>query len=232
MPIYRRDTDGTGRLDIQLGSRIIKSRPSKPGFLVPRSSDIVMAKDKDSEKAENNTTLVHSIYWLQALIHQGERVFHAWNQKEGQHYPPLTTRMMEEHFFLVACMKAQRWLKKLKKIVDDPQPIVAFLAVIEPCHVVRNKREHDDEYFGAGKKEEGEPMHDVDSDSPVKMTVGTSVSCQVDGKLLLGGICDVRKAMVAADSLQDMLRRLQHAYWDRKVGETEHFKMAKRLLGP
>lgn len=180
---------------------------------------------------EDNTTLEYSIYWLQALICQGERVSRAWNRQEGQHYPFLNARGMEEHFFLVACNKARRWLKKLRSVVENEEPIAKFLAQTENASIVRNKREHDDEYFGTGRKHDEEPSHDVPSTSPVKMNVGTSCTVYTDARLLLGGILDVGATRCAADSLQNTLRELQHAYWDKRGrGGADHFKMPERLL--
>ena len=83
-----------------------------------------------------------------------------------------------------------------------------------------------------GKKYEEEPIHDVQSSSPVKMKAGTSCSCYTNGRLLLGGIFDVGEAIEAADSLQNTLRKSQHAYWDKRGrGSAGHFKMQERLIG-
>lgn len=181
---------------------------------------------------EDKTTLEHSIYWLLALIYQGKRVTSAWNIQEGRNYPFLNIRMMEEQYFLIACNKAHRWLKKLRKIIEDEQPIVEFLEITRNSCIIRHKREHDEQYFGTGKKFDEEPTHDVQSPSPVKMTVGTSVSCYENGRLLLGGIFDVGEGIEAADSLQNKLRELQHEYWDKMGGgKLEHFKIPERLIG-
>ena len=181
---------------------------------------------------EDSVTLQHSIYWLLAFIHQGERVSRAWNMQEGQHSPFLNTRMMEEHFLLVACNKARRWLEKLKTVVEDKQPILEFFEITKNSVIIRHKREHDDEYFGTGKRHDEEPNHDVQSRSPIRMNVGTSCSCYLNGRLLLGGIFDVGNGIEAAGSLQNRLRKLQHAYWDeRGRGEAGHFKMPEKLMG-
>ena len=180
----------------------------------------------------DQTTLENALYWLQALVCQGERVAEAWTHQEGRHYPFLTVRMMEEQFFLAACNKARRWVEKLAKLVDDETPLRAFLTAIREAKVVRDKREHDDEYFGAGAKYPEEPAHDVQSTSPVQLNVGTSCTVLTDGKLLLGGIFDVAEGMRAARELAGILRHQQHAYWDsRSKGHCEHFKAPERLIG-
>ena len=125
-------------------------------------------------ESENQTTLEHSIYWLQALVYQGERVYQTRNIKTGSKYPYLNTKMMEEQYFLIACMKARRWLKKLKEIVENKQPIEDFLEATKVSKIIRDKREHDDEYFGSGKKYEEEPSHDVEDSNEIQMNVGTS----------------------------------------------------------
>ncbi len=183
---------------------------------------------------EDKTTLEYSIYWLLAVEHQGARVIDAWNIKEGQNYPFLNTRTIEEHFYLVACNKARRWVTKLKPIIEDNEPIVEFLENTNNSKIVRDKREHDDEYFGTGKKYQEEPNHDVSSKSAIKMNVGTSCSVQTDGKLLLGGIFDVYEGIQSAKLLQEYLRPFQHAYWDKraiKKGGCDHFKIPNKLFG-
>ena len=179
---------------------------------------------------EDNTTLEFSVYWLQAIEYQGKRVFRAKRESEECHYPFLATAILENHFFLVACIKAQRWLRKLSDIATaEKENIATFLVLTQNAKVVRDKREHDDEYFGTGKIHEQEPMHNVQTSSSVKLRVGTSVSVFVDGKYLIGGILDVQQTIDAARSLRTTLVKIQHAYWDNR--KAEHFKMQEHFIG-
>lgn len=186
--------------------------------------------DSDTQY-EDNTTLEYSIYWLQAIKYQGKRVFRARQASEGQPYPFLTTAVLEDHFFLVACIKARRWLEKLTRIAaEEKRPIDKFLVLTENAVVVRNKREHDDEYVGSGKKDQPVQMHEVETGASVKMTVGTLGTVFIDGKFLMGGIFDVRQAIEAAHSLLGNIVKLQHAYWDERRG-ADHRKVREQLVG-
>lgn len=185
------------------------------------------------DQHDDATTLQCAIYWLLAIEYQGVRVIDAWHVEEGRHYPFLNVRMMEEHFFLVACNKARRWVDKLKAISEDDAPLVEFLNRTKAAQTVRNKREHDDEYFGSGgaKANRPRPRYDVDCDSPVSMVVGPACSVNSQGKLLLGGLFDVHEGIQSAKTLQIILRQMQHEYWDNrahKPGMCDHFKMPEK----
>ena len=53
---------------------------------------------------------------------------------------------------------------------------------------------------------------------------------EINGRLLLGGIFDVGEAISLSNSLQNTLRKLQHAYWDKEgCGRLDHFKMQEKL---
>ena len=105
-----------------------------------------------------------------------------------------------------------------------------FSEATKVSKIIRDKREHDDEYFGSGKIYEEEPSHDVEDSNEIQMNVGTSCTCEINGRLLLGGIFDVGEAISLSNSLQNTLRELQHGYWDKKgCGRLYHFKMQEKL---
>jgi len=100
--------------------------------------------------------------------------------------------LMEEQFFLTATNKARRWVTELKLHAEDGNALDSFLAAFEPSKLVRDKREHDEEYFGS----KGKPEILSDATAPgssLALNVGQSVTVHRDGRHLLGGKYDVEK---------------------------------------
>ena len=175
-------------------------------------------------------TLESSLYWAQAMVFQGKRVLDA-ERIEG-HITYKITRM-EEQFFLNAIGKALRWIGELKSQGVCVQPIDSFLAVAGVAQLVRNKREHDDEYSGPQKKTE--VMSDASQPgSNLTIKVGQSVTVHRNGTVLLGGTVDVSEVIEAAIELATHLRTEQHKYWEgRSLGDRrniEHFLAPEGLV--
>ena len=175
-------------------------------------------------------TLELSLYWMQALVFQGKRVLNA--EKIEGHITHKTT-LMEEQFFLNAIGKALRWIGELKFQSICVQQIDFFLTVASVAKLVRNKREHDDEYFGPPKKTE--VMSDASQPgSSLTVSVGQSITVHRDGKVLLGGTVDINEIIEAAKEFATNLRTEQHRYWEgRSLGDRkniEHFLAPEDLV--
>ena len=178
----------------------------------------------------DQATLEWSLYWAQAVSYQGKRVLEAEGIKAELTH---SITVMEEQFMLNALGKALRWIGELKLLGVCVADIDAFLSVASISKLVRNKREHDDEYFGPQQKTE--TLSDASSPgSDLKISVGQSITVHKDGKVLLGGTVDVDEVINAAEEISEKLRIEQHQYLTgRFPGEPkalEHFFAPKGLL--
>jgi hypothetical protein len=159
----------------------------------------------------------HAIYWLLAVEFQRDRVRLASQAAGGNNSPFRTTGRMEEHFFLVACNKARRWLDHIDRKIVTQAHLDRFNVLADSAQVVRNKREHDEEYFGASPKLE--PLHadKTSGASAIRLMVGTSVTSYSRGRIILGGIVDIDECAEAAVPLRSELQTHQRNYWRSRL---------------
>ena len=149
-----------------------------------------------------------ALYWVKAIIFQGGRLLIA----EKIEYHNYTITRMEEQFFLNAVNKSIRWSKDLRIQGVLTSEINSFLSTSSIAKLVRNKREHDEEFFGSKQKKE--TLSDAsDPTSNVKMLVGQSITVCRNGRILLGGTVDVMEVLDAAVVLERYLRTEQHNIW-------------------
>jgi len=87
---------------------------------------------------------------------------------------------------------------------------------------VRNKREHDDEYFGSQRKEE--KMSELPKEEGrSQLIVGQSCTLHRGGRILLGGTVDIHDVITEAEKLVSILIQLQHEHWEsRAMGDIKH----------
>jgi len=164
--------------------------------------------NEDSEnKALIQRIVGQSLYWTLAIDTQGKRVLEAEKIK----YHEFAITRMEEQFFLNAVNKSIRWLKDLRTKNILVVEIDAFFAISSMASLVRNKREHDDEYFGTQQGEE--ILSDAsDPESNLSISVGQSVTVHRKGRILLGGTVDVQDVIEKSRKLATLLRDIQHEY--------------------
>jgi len=162
---------------------------------------------------EQNIT-ENSLYWIKSIIFQGGRLLAAEKIK----YAPYAITRMEEQFFLNATNKAIRWVTDMKEqgyLVDEINAFLSVSSITSFTKLVRNKREHDDEYFGS--KQKNEILSDASNpNSKLNLKVGQSVTVHRDGKILLGGTVDVHEVINATRELEVHLRNKQHELWKKK----------------
>ena len=167
----------------------------------------------------------HSLYWIKATIFQGERLLKAEKIEYRYIY---TITCMEEQFFLNAVNKSIRWLKDSKSQKILVSEINTFLSTSSMAKLVRNKREHDDEFFGSKQKEE--TLSDAsDHNSKIIMHVGQSVTVHRNGRILLGGTVDVEEVIDAAKVLEHYLRTEQHTLWKNRFKFFDEKRMGQYL---
>lgn len=197
---------------------------------------------------DEHQSLATSIYWLKAVIAQGERVFETAAQPTAHINSELynSRASMEEQFFLTACEKAQRWIDPMKLATPEA---TRFSGLGEAVKKVRDEREHDDERYGLGNKfdlSEVDPhehaemgfvlkrpksgkkpnpsqkfrMETADTGGGVTIVSSMSLTIHSGGRILLGGIVDVARVVSAAEALIEPLLQKQHTYWDRRIART------------
>ena len=144
--------------------------------------------------------LDQAYYWTLATCFQGERLTRTYTWRHApstpRHFITTTTLMAEEQFFLNAVGKMHRYLTKIQKdqhlftFIQPARPSInEFCQLVqrEDKLLVRNKREHDDEYLGTNQKEP--EFSDVPSQgNGPEVKVSPSVTVIKDGRILLGGV--------------------------------------------
>ncbi len=165
--------------------------------------------------------LEQAIYWLQAVIYQGNRLLESY-KAEG--HVTHTTSRMEEQFFINVAYKACRWASKLKTLNVAVTDMDVFLASVD-AQFLRNKREHDDNYLGMNSKHE--PWVDASGPTGPTIQVAQSVTVFRDRQILLGGTLEVHKTINAADAALIPLVEMQHAYWAKR--SAQHFQAPRTL---
>ena len=198
--------------------------------LMDAKKEELMAESKKSSVKQ--TAVEYSLYWIQATIFQGNRLINA--EKIDYHQYSITR--MEEQFFLNSVNKSIRWLKDLKKqniLVSEVDIFLSVPSTPNLLSLVRNKREHDDEYFGSQGKVE--TLSDVSNpDNKLKIYVGQSVTIHKNGRIFLGGTIDVQEIIDTAKILEVSLRTKQHELWEKKsfgnIKNVEHFLAPKNLI--
>lgn len=175
----------------------------------------------------DHQTLEHTLYWLQAIRFQGERTLSAEKIENILFYQ--NTKMIEEQFFLNAINKAIRWSQELKSLDCCTQEIDKFLLISSFANLVRNKREHDDEYFGP--KARNEKMTELPKEeNRASITVGQSITMHKNGKILLGGTVDIHDVIVKSEELISVLIKKQREYTLSK--SINDINIAKQYFAP
>lgn len=106
--------------------------------------------------------------------------------------------------FLVALNKIARWGHEMKEAAPNGRmPVDAFLEAFAPGKVVRNIREHDDEYLTGGGRRRDQ-LFATAMDGLVRIDATSTLV--LEGEILLGGRLSVQKMLVAADQLREALR--------------------------
>ena len=172
---------------------------------------------------ESLVDIEQSLYWLQSICYQGKRLLDSY-QING--YLTHTITRMEEHFFLVACQKATRWINKLQAQNILSEEIRIFKEKVS-VKLVRDKREHDDEYQGTNAKDE--KLSDVSNpNSELTIKVGQSITMKRNSRYYIGGTLDVHTTMEIVNQLFKPLKEIQHAYWEKRGAP--HFKIPDVLI--
>ena len=201
-----------------------------------------MRSPYDEEAAQKEfdelTSLDHSVLWLKAVVKQGARIFEA-AAANTKIIPYNNPARMEEHFFLTACEKAQRWIAPLNLEIAEA---IRFSELGEAAKNIRDEREHDDERYGLGNQfdrmvDPGEHakrgfigsksgrkmrMEKAVTDGPVSIYATASVTVHSGGSIRLGGTVDVAEVVAAAEALIEPLAQKQRAHWDRRRGDLKH----------
>ena len=180
---------------------------------------------------EYHNTLEHTLYWLQAIRFQGERTL--LSEKLDGSLTHQTITRMEEQFFLNAVNKSIRWANELKSLNCCVQELEIFLSISSFTNLVRNKREHDDEYFGPEKKNAKMTKLPKEENKP-QIIIGQSMTMHRNGKILLGGTVDIHDVIAKAEKLIPILIDLQHQYWENRslgdINNVKHFFAPDNLI--
>jgi hypothetical protein len=163
-----------------------------------------------------------AIYWLQAMIYQGDRLLKSYKAKGHITH---TSSRMEEQFFINVAYKARRWVSKLKKLNVAVTDMDIFLGLVD-AQFLRNKREHDDNYLGLNSKKE--PLVDATGTTGPNIRVAQSVTVFRNGQILLGGTLDVHRTINAAGQALIPLIEMQHGYWKKR--RAPHFQAPRTLI--
>ena len=137
---------------------------------------------------------------------------------------------MEEHFFLISCNKANRWLTKLDDSLMDPDNLDRLNQHLDKASFVRNKREHDEEYSGESPK--AQPMYTVEDDgSGIVFNVSPGVTMFSGDRILLGGMLEVNECADSAALIRAELQGHQRLYWNnRNARAVELYCSPDRLI--
>lgn len=193
----------------------------------------------ESEESQRWTSLNTSIYWLKAIIFQGERVLVAGQQPVKHLNSDIYNNRsnMEEQFFLNACGKAVRWITPLK--LDNPE-WAELLRLEKDIKIVRDEREHDEDRYGLGnepfdtslsphehaaqgyiKNSGGHKfrMKPAMTDGAMKIICSMASTIRDGDRLLLGGVLDVSEVVKTAEGLMSALLTKQHESSDKLIGQ-------------
>ncbi len=180
-------------------------------FMTPKDFESIFAR-------------IAAMTWLMGTVTQGNRVLEnlgstlavigrlsgetdcMTRQKEISELQ--ATRQVDEHFFLIAAMKAYDWIKLAKDGGKGPvTDMEAFLGVLAPHTAdIRNMREHDDEYIRGKGRNQDRYETPVESSFPNKyrsdgLCEASTTIVNSDKEYLLGGRVCLRRVTAAAATL-------------------------------
>lgn len=109
--------------------------------------------------------------------------------------------------FLVALNKVNRWARELQK--HDPEKITGtqqFLKSFEKGKVLRDMREHDDQYMDGRGRKQDQFVYTIE-DGWVSLDATSTVV--IGGEILLGGRVSVQQMIAEAQALHEYINAAQ-----------------------